>query len=147
MFIGVIQIFVFVNFKLLSLMKTFGRFLSTLSIAILGGVAAISINHFYETKQHQWAAESRLRNPLPVKFVGLNSSAAMPENNSGFVTAAQKAVPTVVYIESTIQMEGQSSYNSLWDYLYGNGRPNHMEGKVSGSGVVISADGYIVTNN
>lgn len=129
-------------------MKTFGRFLSTLSIALLGGVGALTLNHFYTAKQYQWAAETQLRNPLPVKFVGLNSSAAtMPENNSGFVSAAQKSIPAVVYIESTVEMEGQPTYNSMWDYLYGNGHPQRMEGKVSGSGVVISADGYIVTNN
>jgi serine protease Do len=146
-FIGVIQIFVFTNSKFLLLMKTIGKFLSTLSIAVLGGVAALTLNHFYASKQYQWAAESQMRNPLPVKFVGLSSTAAMPENNTSFVTAAQKSVPAVVYIESTVEMEGQPTYNNMLDYLYGNPHTSRMEGRVSGSGVVVSADGYIVTNN
>jgi serine protease Do len=128
-------------------MKTFGRFLSTLSIALLGGVGALTINHFYNEKQYQWASESQLRNRTPVKFVGLSSNAPMPENNVSFITAAQKSVPTVVHIQSKVAMEGQPTYNSMWDYLYGNPHRNRMEGMVSGSGVIVSADGYIVTNN
>jgi len=126
-------------------MKAIRKFISIFSIALMGGVTAIVINHFYTNKQNDWAAESHLRNPMPVKFVGLSS--AMPENNTGFVAAAQKSVPTVVHIESRVEMQGQANYNSIWDYIYGNGQQRRVEGTVSGSGVIVSADGYIVTNN
>jgi len=126
-------------------MKGLKKFISVFSIALLGGIAAISINHFYEGKQNQWAEEAHLRNSLPVKFVGLSSN--MPETNVNFVSAAQKSVPAVVHIEAKVEMEGQPTYNSMWDYFYGNAHRNHVEGMVSGSGVIVSADGYIVTNN
>ena len=87
-------------------------------------------------------AEANIRNPLPVKFVGLN--APMPENNGDFVTAAQKSVPTVVNIHSKVEMQ-DAGYNSLYNYFYGS--PRQYEGMVSGSGVIVSSDGYIVTNN
>jgi len=146
MFIGGMQIFAIVNLKIKQRMKSFRKFLAMFSVALLGGVAAITINHFYNEKQYQWAAESQLRNPLPIKFVGLSSS-AMPEGNTNFITASQKSVPAVVYIQSKVEMEGQPTYNNMWDYLYGNPQRNRMEGMVSGSGVIVSGDGYIVTNN
>lgn len=127
-------------------MKGIKKFLSVFSIALLGGVAALTVDHYYVAKQYAWASEAQIRNRMPVKFAGLSSS-AMPETNVSFITAAQKSVPAVVHIQSKIEMEGEPTYNSMWDYLYGNAQPNRIEGMVSGSGVIVSADGYIVTNN
>lgn len=127
-------------------MKGIKKFLSVFSIALLGGVAALTVDHYYVAKQYAWASEAQIRNRMPVKFAGLSSS-AMPETNVSFITAAQKSVPAVVHIQSKVEMQGEPTYNSMWDYLYGNAQPNRIEGMVSGSGVIVSADGYIVTNN
>ena len=51
-------------------MKTFKNFISVFSIAALGGIAAVGVDHFYILKQNKWNAESNIRNPLPVKFAG-----------------------------------------------------------------------------
>src|SRR6185312_16833230 len=56
----------------------------------------------------------------------------------------QKSVPTVVNIHSKVEMQ-DAGYNSLYNYFYGS--PRQYEGMVSGSGVIVSSDGYIVTNN
>jgi serine protease Do len=59
-----------------------------------------------------------------------------------FSLAASKATPSVVFINSISQ--GSSAY-SYWDLLFGgNGSQTQMS---SGSGVIFSSDGYIVTNN
>src|SRR6185312_16577618 len=113
-------------------MKTLKKLVSIFSIAALGGFAALTANHFYFQKQANWMAEANIRNPLPVKFVGLN--APMPENNGDFVTAAQKSVPTVVNIHSKVEMQ-DAGYNSLYNYFYGS--PRQYEGMVSGSGVIV----------
>jgi serine protease Do len=147
MFIGFLPIFVSRNYKMIYPMKTIKKFLSVFSIALLGGIAAITVDHFYSNKQYQITAEANLRNPTPVKFVGLSSNNSMPECNVSFVTAASKSVPAVVHIQSKVEMEGQPTYNSLWDYFNGNGQPSKLQGMVSGSGVIVSSDGYIVTNN
>ena len=126
-------------------MKTIRKFLSVFVIALLGAGSALTIDHYYLKQSANYLAETSIRNSAPVKFAGLKSS--MPETNADFVSAAQKGVPAVVYIESKVKMEGERTYNSIWDYFYGQSQPNIIEGEVSGSGVIVSADGYIVTNN
>jgi serine protease Do len=126
-------------------MKTIRKFLSVFAIALIGGASALIIDHYYLNERANYLSEASIHNPLPVKFAGLKTM--MPEGNTDFVSAAQKGVPAVVYIESKVKMEGERTYNSMWDYFYGQSQPNIVEGEVSGSGVIVSADGYIVTNN
>ena len=68
-----------------------------------------------------------------------------------FVDAAEKTVNTVVHIRTEIVSKGNSYYDffgSLLEQLYGGQMqvPNNVSVGY-GSGVVISPDGYIVTNN
>lgn len=64
---------------------------------------------------------------------------------SDFTTAAEMAVDGVVHVKTKSMREG--SGNPLYDFFFGNpyGEPEPVVGY--GSGVIISDDGYIVTNN
>ena len=71
------------------------------------------------------------------------------ENTPDFVDAAEASVNAVVHIKTTIIQKG-ASYNdffgAFFEYLYGI--PGQTQSMVAyGSGVVLSPDGYIVTNN
>ena len=61
--------------------------------------------------------------------------------------AAEATVPTVVHVHTVSTVEGNDNDNPIMQWFYGN--QNNKPQKVSGwgSGVIISPDGYIITNN
>lgn len=74
-------------------------------------------------------------------FLSTSSTVSAPGELVDFSQAASKATPSVVFINSIT--EGVS-YN-YWDWFFGEGgRQTQVS---SGSGVIFTADGYIVTNN
>lgn len=76
----------------------------------------------------------------PVRFVNLEDE--HPEASVDFRFASEQTVNAVVHVIS----EYENAYNRdpLFEYFYG---PGYGNVKSSGSGVIISDDGYIVTNN
>ncbi len=88
-----------------------------------------------------------------------NRLAAFGGNNpNDFSTAAESVTPTVVHIRTTMTRtvrQSQQMPDIFRDFFgdefpgggMGNGRPQRQQGQASGSGVIISKDGYIVTNN
>src|SRR6185369_2487467 len=69
-------------------------------------------------------------------------STATNLENVDFSTAAARTIPSVVYINSMSQSGSSYSY---WDQLFGGGGSQTQVS--SGSGVIFTSDGYIVTNN
>lgn len=64
--------------------------------------------------------------------------------------AAENAVKAVVNIEATKTVQGQTTMDPFYQFFgipQGYGAPSTREAKAGGSGVLITADGYIVTNN
>ncbi|MDX5429437.1 MAG: trypsin-like peptidase domain-containing protein, partial [Bacteroidota bacterium] len=74
----------------------------------------------------------------PVNFERINAASL---GSVEFVEASAKSTPCVVYIKTTAP--AQSSYWDDWFNLFGR----RGEQTSSGSGVIVSEDGYIVTNN
>lgn len=87
--------------------------------------------------------------PMSVRQASAQSSDKMSVPGSvDFRDAAKKTVPAVVHVK-TIQMAREYAGNPLLDYWFGNrSESREVPRNVGfGSGVIISPDGYIVTNN
>ena len=73
------------------------------------------------------------------------------ENTPDFVDAAEASVNAVVHIKTTIIQKTSSYYDffgAFWEHLYGVPGQTQTNTVVAyGSGVVLSPDGFIVTNN
>ncbi len=88
----------------------------------------------------------------------LNRLASMPGGPTAvpgdFSTAAEAVTPTVVHIRTTMtrtvrQQQMPDIFREFFGDEFGGGQrqPRRQQGQASGSGVIISKDGYIVTNN
>lgn len=72
------------------------------------------------------------------------------ENYPDLTYAAENAVKGVVNIEVIMTVRGNNSYDTFLQFFgipQGYGAPSTREAKAGGSGVIITEDGYIVTNN
>jgi len=68
----------------------------------------------------------------------------MGAENIDFTSAAENAVHTVVHVKN---VSVRTVYNPIMEYFYGSRGGQQQEQIGTGSGVIISEDGYIVTNN
>jgi serine protease Do len=96
--------------------------------------------------------ESVFTDSVPSAFSQLTSGGALPTGSPGeFTYAAEKSTPAVVHIKATIVRQRSRSNDPFFEFfnddMFGFRQPQKEEGQASGSGVIISADGYIVTNN
>ena len=100
--------------------------------------------------------------PVNYKYAGFLDSGNSPSGGPvDFTQAAAAAIPTVVHINTTTNAktvnnnlpQQQNPFsdlfgNDLFNQLFGQGgRARSLPERASGSGVIISDDGYIVTNN
>ncbi len=122
--------------------------LQTIVIGFIAGLAgAYALFSYQEEKKSREVNNQQYQvtnyEPQEVYQPNITSPAASsPIDNVDFSKAAEKTIPSVVYINSISQSGASYSY---WDLLFnGGGQQTQIS---SGSGVIFSQDGYIVTNN
>ena len=99
--------------------------------------------------------------PANYKYAGFSPDGSPGTGPADFTQAASAAIPTVVHITTKTNPRQVNNNlpnqrnpfsdmfgDDLFDQLFGNGRQQrNVPQQASGSGVIISEDGYIVTNN
>ncbi|MFT3911001.1 MAG: trypsin-like peptidase domain-containing protein [Ferruginibacter sp.] len=126
------------------------------ALAVIGGYS-----HFAK-KDNYYAGQQPGVTPTNYKYAGYNDGTTPPPATVDFTAPAQTAMPAVVHIKTKTnakqvnnnlpRIQQQNPFGDLFDDDMFNqlfGRRNNIipEQKASGSGVIISDDGFIVTNN
>ncbi|MGR6088431.1 MAG: Do family serine endopeptidase [Arcticibacter sp.] len=124
--------------------QRFKQLILMASLAAVAGFGGAAVFTGYFGGNSQSGKNLLLSNP-PTRMVSA-SGQSMP---SSFVAASDATVPAVVHVKTTYSVSSNSGYvNPFQDFFWGNrGYGNPQPARSAGSGVIITDDGFIVTNN
>ncbi len=126
------------------------KHIGTVVIAILAALLTVmiysSLNNNNDTQRRFAAAERLSQNDTNgIHFANLPADFKAEKFN--FTLAAENTVPAVVHV--TTQFTREQPVNPLYRFFFDERAPQQRQREVEGfgSGVIISSDGYIVTNH
>lgn len=113
------------------------KYISTLAIALVAGFTGAFLFHFTEQPENT---------PFDPVNYSVHQAAYTPSlqntTNTDFTAASAISTPSVVYITT---VSANQNSNNWFDWYFNGSGNNFVAG--SGSGVIFSKDGYIITNN
>ncbi|WP_149276052.1 S1C family serine protease [Pareuzebyella sediminis] len=116
---------------------------SSFVIAVLAGAITLgAYKIFFEEPNYTVVSESSETPVFNTNFTPTSAKGA-GINEVDFTVAAESTVNAVVHVKNLTISRGPTS---LMDFIYGSGGTERAQ-VGTGSGVIISQDGYIVTNN
>lgn len=137
------------------------QLLTTVLISSLTTLAIVGTFTYFQKNQQTYAGQKAGDVPVNYRLAGMTEG-GLPPVTVDFTAPATAALPAVVHIKTKtnakqvtnnlprIRQNPFSDFfdDDLFNQFFGGGRMNIVpEQKASGSGVIISDDGFIVTNN
>lgn len=117
------------------------RFSNLFLVSLLSGATTLGAYKLLFDNNGYFCSKSSIVTDAPNSYgrtVGLSAEAV------DFTEAADKTIHNVVHVKNVSR---QTISNPLMEFFYGFGGQQSQEQVGTGSGVIISEDGYIVTNN
>lgn len=121
-------------------MKTFGMIIAA---AVVGaGVACVYVKHANNESTEVIIHDST---PTPVQYSSFSNAGGLAD----FTYAADLSVNAVVHVMTTYEVKQSGISDPFLEYFFGerNYKQAPKSQQASGSGVILTKDGYIVTNN
>ena len=134
------------------------------AMAIVSGTSIEMYQIFGESRNTvaEWSASDQTAETVQDKEINAASTATVKASNVSWVDLAsptdaltipeivEKAMPSAVGISSTFTYTSQNSGMNYFGYgfggMYDNAQPQSQEVTATGSGIVMSSNGYIITN-
>lgn len=118
------------------------QFIKLLSVSILGGALTLGSYKLIIEDDTSLLEQSNTQKEIN-SFIPVSNSRSIYGTNADFTEAAEKTVHSVVHVKNVAVFDQPSS---IWEfYSRGGNTGKALQG--TGSGVIISPDGYIITNN
>ena len=121
------------------------KYVGFILVALVSATMAVALFNQFNANEKE-VVYREVNTQQPVQLTQFNKTTAL--YSDGFVDAASMATPAVVHIKTTVDAKNtKRGYNPFWEF-FGDDYSGEEGPQIgSGSGVIITADGYIVTNN
>lgn len=118
--------------------------ITTLLVALFGALAGLFIYTRFLDRDKLVNGNEKERQLIEenARFTSLAAQSGVND----FTFAAEQTVHGVVHVKTKTTLSSSYS-NPLYEFFYGQGAGQPREVRGFGSGVIVTADGYIVTNN
>lgn len=118
------------------------KVLTLVLVSALGGIFTLGSYKLFIEEKQPVVVSANENNPSFLPTSNLNTTAYNIEEKADFTLAAENTVNAVVHVKNVTISSGQMSFQDLF-----MGRSPQRAQMGTGSGVIVNADGYIITNN